>query len=168
MKSGSNTCNQTMAQILNSSMNTQQNGFTLIELMVTIAIIGFLSVTGWRQYDQYQTRVVRTDAINALLIEANNMDRCAASQGNIYTDCQLSSDQSENGHYGISFVDPPTTSFIISATRLVPNPDDTNCIAGVVNFDLLINELGQSGIRLGAGGAKIFGNTLQIRKCWNK
>jgi len=76
-----------------------------------------------------------------------------------------------NPYYNITLppvLNPPdNTRFMIAASRIVPNVDDTNCISAGVNYDLVINELGQLGIWLGVGDP-IFGNTQQVRRCWNK
>lgn len=156
-----------MPRLIN--MKYRNNGFTLIEVMVSVAIIGFLAVTGWRVYDEHKTKVVRADAVAALTIEANNMEKCGAAQGNTYIGCILGSNTSPNNHYRLALNNQTATTYTIIAERLVDNPDDTMCTVGGRNYDLAINELGQTGIRQkGTVVDPVFGNTQQIRRCWNK
>ncbi len=53
----------------------QEPGFTLIELMVTVAIVGILASIAYPSYQNSITKSRRTDATGALLGFANFMER---------------------------------------------------------------------------------------------
>jgi type IV pilus assembly protein PilE len=47
--------------------NKHQNGFTLIEVMITVAIVGILAAVALPSYRQYIVRAARTEAQSELL-----------------------------------------------------------------------------------------------------
>lgn len=49
-----------------------RKGFTLIELMITVAIIGILAMLAIPSYNQYIARVETTKALNDIMIIAND------------------------------------------------------------------------------------------------
>jgi type IV pilus assembly protein PilE len=67
-------------------MNTHQTkriqiGFTLVELMITVAVVGILAAIALPNYTQYVQRSHRSNARNALIQAAQWMERAASSTG---------------------------------------------------------------------------------------
>lgn len=60
-----------------------QYGFTLIELMIVVAIIGILAAIAYPSYQSYVEKTRRTDAQGALMSFANAMERYY-TQNNTY------------------------------------------------------------------------------------
>lgn len=51
----------------------KRNGFTLIELMIVVAIIGILAAIAYPSYTQYKVRTQRVDAQSEMMSIANRM-----------------------------------------------------------------------------------------------
>ena len=166
-------------------MITKNRGFSLIELLVTVAIVALISGASFQFYQEYSAKVYRSEAIIALTYQAGKMEECRARSGNLYSGCGLvicrSLTDSTNagclqanrrtlaGHYRLAppLINGAGTAYLISASLVAPNSKDASCMdANRVNYDLVINQLGQYGISLG-GAVPVFG-TAQARKCWSK
>ena len=80
----------------------KMKGFTLIELMITVAVIAILAAIALPSYTAYVERSNRADAKMALLNQAQAMERCY-TVNNTFIGCALLRNISENGHYTISF-----------------------------------------------------------------
>jgi len=115
-------------------------GFTLIEVLIVIAIIGIIAALGYPSYGKYVKESRRTDGRLALLNAVQSMERCKTARFS-YANCTLplAQAQSPEKYYAVAIVssDLSATSFTISATAQNKQEGDTSCKI------LTIDELGE-------------------------
>jgi type IV pilus assembly protein PilE len=121
-------------------------GFTLIELMITVAIIAIIAAIAYPSY-QEQVRETRRANAQADLLELSSYMERYYTERFTYLGAVLpfatSPKQGGTGFYNLSFTAPPgANSYTIQA---VPTPSQNNDRCGT----LTINEIGQRN----AGGA---------------
>lgn len=112
-------------------------GFTIIELIIVVTIIGLLSIFAYPSYLDHVRRSNRNDARAALTRVANDLERFFATNNAYTTDMSdLSLNMtggaaySENGHYTVSVAAGPTgditTSYQITATAVAGGAQATD------------------------------------------
>ncbi|MBQ4845813.1 prepilin-type N-terminal cleavage/methylation domain-containing protein [Pseudoalteromonas sp. MMG013] len=118
-----------------------QHGFTLIEVMMVIAIIGILVAIGIPNYERYAKRAARADAMVILLDAANKQEQFFVDNRQYTTDLEDIgvSATSENGYFSIAATVNNSTFVITATAQGGPVSSDTMCTT------LTINELGLKG-----------------------
>jgi len=65
-------------------MHTRNNGFTLIELMITVAVIGILAAVAYPSYNDYLIRATRS-AAQSFMLDVSNKEEQYLLDARIYT-----------------------------------------------------------------------------------
>jgi type IV pilus assembly protein PilE len=112
-------------------MKSKIRGFTLIELMIVVAVIGILSAVAYPAYTNYMITTRRSDGQAALLNLAALMENYF-TENNTYvgatpTGLGLTSATSQQGYYNLSITTATATAFTLTATPTGVQAADTTC-----------------------------------------
>jgi type IV pilus assembly protein PilE len=111
-------------------MASTNSGFTLVELLVAILIVGILVGIAIPAYRSYVVRATRTEAKQALLARASDLERCF-TRNNTYvnaaaTPCGVVLPYA-GANYKIQAQSITATSFVIQAVPTGGQAKDTSC-----------------------------------------
>ena len=135
----------------------KKNGFSLVELMVAVGIVGILAAIAIPSYSAYVKRANRSDATRSLSATAQALERCY-SQNFTYAvaTCPVAGITpvpSSQGYYTVTIVvtpGPPETYFLSAVPALPPQTTDASCTSFTLSST-------------GLQGATPLGNT---QTCW--
>lgn len=144
----------------------QMKGFTLIELMITVAIIGILAAVAYPSYQQYVLRSARGEAASILMEVAGAMERHYTGRGcykcanadDSYSLTTTASPKAGTQRFVISLCTFDGQAFVLKATPTGPQTADTQC--GAIG----LSSTGQKYAAL--GNACTNDNTAAAGACW--
>ena len=119
-------------------MKHKESGFTLIEIMIVILIIGILAAVALPSYKEYVIKARRGNVQTDLLDLSQRMERCFTEFNNQYDDAgcdvrvevPVAGKVTDDGKYRITLVTPAGgASYTLTATPLLDQQEDTDCAA---------------------------------------
>jgi type IV pilus assembly protein PilE len=125
--------------MISPAHRSPQHGFSLIEIMVTIGIVGLLTAIAMPSYNAYVLKAHRVDAVRSLTAFRQAFERCY-SQNFTYlnagtTPCPAApgtATTSTNGYYDISFPTLTQSQYVIWAVATNNQVNDSQCQTFVV------------------------------------
>lgn len=101
-------------------------GFTLIELMIAVAVVGILAAIAYPSYVDYVRKSRRTDGENAAMLAAQRQEAFYARNATYttaLTDLNMAASSLE-GHYTVAITAADATTYTIDVTPQNDQADD--------------------------------------------
>lgn len=105
-------------------------GFTLIELMIAVAIMGILATIAYPHYVSFLLKSRRSDALATMAQDQITLERCYAQNFSYSQACNslpTFPQTSPQGFYSITLTNLGDTTYTLTATPLGAQTKDTTC-----------------------------------------
>ena len=140
-----------MKRIQQTAPGKAGRGFTLIEIMIVVAIIAILAAIAFPNYTQHVLKTHRGLAQAEMLEMAQDLERCYTRTNN-YGGCGIGNRTLDSGRYEISIATPQTNQFTLTAVPQEQGRQDSDKCGS-----LTLNHQGVRGVS--ADG-------MNVNECW--
>lgn len=151
--------NRSVSILYRRYRQTRRRGFTLIELMITIAIVGILSAIAYPSYQDYVRKARRADAQTGLLELVQFMERLYTGNGTY-----LVGGNSPTLPFTESPKDGATKYYDLGFTA-DPSPTATTYVLEAVPKGAMAGDACGS-LRIANTGVKSRTGSLVLERCW--
>lgn len=111
-------------RVIGIRVRPSSSGFTLIEVMIVVVIIGILAAIAYPLYVDQVQRSHRSTAQSELLAYAQAMERCFTTERD-YQECtNVYAPDIDTDRYAVEVGETGSGSFVISAEPIGPQADD--------------------------------------------
>lgn len=125
--------------------NKKMAGFTLIEMMIVVAILGILAAIAYPSYQNYVKKAKRTEMMSELQSIASKMEAQKIAQGSYekITTSDMTGDYPKQGpaQYSVSMSLDANSDGQVGDWKLVAKPKDGTLMAG--DGELILDFTGQ-------------------------
>lgn len=112
-------------------------GFTMIELMIVVAIMGIISAIAYPSYQDSVRKANRADAMDTMLETAQRLERCYTAYGSYdHASCPVQPGATINSthqHYEVDVTSTPSTYILTASPVSDQQLEDDKCTTFVLN-----------------------------------
>ena len=136
-------------------------GFTLIELMICITVVGLLSSVAYPAFSSTMASTRRSDALLALMKVQLQQERFRSEHPSYAELSQLGmGSASPSRHYDIAVLNPSSEGYVVHAAAIGSQQRDTRCR----HLRLTVDGLN---VRYASGATEATDNTAALNdRCW--
>lgn len=136
-------------------------GFSLIELMISVAVVAILATIALPSYQSYIVKSNRTEAKTALVNLSASLESYY-TENHTYATATVTglngTTQTTNGYYTLAITNLTASSYTLTAT-----PNGSQATQDTACQTLTLTNTGQKGVTTGPAGAP----TSSATTCWN-
>lgn len=104
-------------------------GFTLIELMIVVAIVAIIAAIAYPSYERSVLKAHRSDVESMLTQDAQILERCYTQYFTYNNNaCPSLTTTSEHGYYSLAAGSIAAAAYVLTATAQGNQTRDTSCI----------------------------------------